>query len=268
MFIPTDPMINIVQSRVMRICTLIALICMVGYMAIYPGVVLAGADVWVDQCEESTVSDWDTNDLDGIGLSNNKTQGEKSFYVETDVDALFWSDSLSADSSGLDIPAIYLDLYIDSLTGVTSAIVEISSNSTNDEQELYWTIEVSDLVADWNSLTLEFDDATTAGDAFTGTVTWMRVQVVHTGEIAFRLDNIYLTEGEVTATNTPTATIDPGATSTPNPVMDYIEIQDGEYMGIERTVTFGDMAVVSALLAILATVFILVAYKLVTDKLP
>jgi len=61
---------------------------------------------------------------------------------------------------------------------------------------------------------------------------------------------------------------EPTETPTPIPIVDYVEIQDGEFIGIERTVTFGDMAVVIALLSVLATVFILVAYKLVTDKLP
>jgi len=57
-------------------------------------------------------------------------------------------------------------------------------------------------------------------------------------------------------------------TPTPVPVVDYVEIQDGEYIAIERTVSFGQMGIVITLLAILTTVFIFVAYKLVVDKLP
>lgn len=59
------------------------------------------------------------------------------------------------------------------------------------------------------------------------------------------------------------------ATATPGPpIMDYVEIQDGEYMAIERTVTIGDLGTGIIGLALLATVFIYVAYRLVVDKLP
>jgi len=57
-------------------------------------------------------------------------------------------------------------------------------------------------------------------------------------------------------------------TATPIPIVDYVEIQDGEFMAIDRTVSFGDMAIVMVGLTILTTLFIYVAYRLVVDKLP
>lgn len=57
-------------------------------------------------------------------------------------------------------------------------------------------------------------------------------------------------------------------TETPHPIMDYIEIQDGEYMAIERTVTIGELGLSIILLGILTTAFMILAYKIVVDKLP
>jgi len=59
------------------------------------------------------------------------------------------------------------------------------------------------------------------------------------------------------------------STATPAPpIQDYIEIETDEYMVIERTVTIGDLGLSIILLAILTTLFVYVAYKMVVDKLP
>lgn len=56
-------------------------------------------------------------------------------------------------------------------------------------------------------------------------------------------------------------------TETPIPIMDYVEIHDGEFMAIQRTVTIGELGLSIILLGILTTVFIILAYKIVVDKL-
>ena len=58
------------------------------------------------------------------------------------------------------------------------------------------------------------------------------------------------------------------ATPTTIPIMDYVEIQDGEYMAIERTVTIGELGLSIILLGILTTLFMILVYKIVVDKLP
>jgi len=58
------------------------------------------------------------------------------------------------------------------------------------------------------------------------------------------------------------------ATTTPIPITDYVEIQDGEFMAIVRTVTIGELGLSIILLGILTTVFMVLAYKIVVDKLP
>ena len=57
-------------------------------------------------------------------------------------------------------------------------------------------------------------------------------------------------------------------TATPIPITDYVEIQDGEFMAIVRTVTIGELGLSIILLGILTTVFMVLAYKIVVDKLP
>lgn len=57
-------------------------------------------------------------------------------------------------------------------------------------------------------------------------------------------------------------------TPTPIPIIDYVEIQDGEYMAIERTVTIGELGLSIILLGILTTTFMILAYKIIVDKLP
>lgn len=58
------------------------------------------------------------------------------------------------------------------------------------------------------------------------------------------------------------------ATPTTIPITDYVEIQDGEYMAIQRTVTIGELGLSIILLGILTMTFFILAYKIVVDKLP